>query len=164
MATLGEAEVFADAGLGEIFVAYPLWADRERAPRLRALAGRVRLAAGVDSLASVHQLAAAVQGHAGLRVLVEVDCGLRRSGVAPADAGRIATAAARAGLAVDGVFTFPGAQLRAGHAREGGGRRGGRAGRGGGQPGRRRVALPGAQRRVHPQRARDEPARPGAAR
>ena len=108
VATLGEAEVFADAGLGEIFVAYPLWADRERAPRLRALAGRVRLAAGVDSLASVHQLAAAVQGHAGLRVLVEVDCGLRRSGVAPADAGRIATAAARAGLAVDGVFTFPG--------------------------------------------------------
>jgi D-serine deaminase-like pyridoxal phosphate-dependent protein len=29
-------------------------------------------------------------------------------GVAPADAGRIASAAARAGLAVDGVFTFPG--------------------------------------------------------
>ena len=57
---------------------------------------RVRLTAGVDSLASVHQLAAAVQGHAELRVLVEVDCGLRRSGVAPADAGRVATAAARA--------------------------------------------------------------------
>ena len=83
MATLGEAETFAEAGLDEIFVAYPLWIDRERAPRLRALAGRVRLMAGVDSLASVHQLAAAVRGHAGLRVLVEVDCGLRRSGVGP---------------------------------------------------------------------------------
>jgi D-serine deaminase-like pyridoxal phosphate-dependent protein len=108
VATLGEAETFADAGLEDIFVAYPLWVDRERAPRLRALAGRIRLMAGVDSLASVHQLAEAVRGHAELRVLVEVDCGLRRSGVAPAGAGQIATAAARAGLAVDGVFTFPG--------------------------------------------------------
>ncbi|HEY8043268.1 MAG TPA: alanine racemase [Streptosporangiaceae bacterium] len=108
VATLGEAETFAEAGLAEIFVAYPLWIDRERAPRLRALAERVRLMTGVDSLASVHQLAAAVRGHAELRVLVEVDCGMRRSGVAPADAGRVAAAAARAGLAVDGVFTFPG--------------------------------------------------------
>jgi D-serine deaminase-like pyridoxal phosphate-dependent protein len=108
VATLGEAETFADAGLAEVFVAYPLWVDRGRAPRLRALAGRIRLMSGVDSLASVHQLAEAVRGHAELRVLVEVDCGLRRSGVAPADAGQIATAAARAGLAVDGVFTFPG--------------------------------------------------------
>ena len=82
MATLGEAEIFADAGLDEVFVAYPLWTDPQRAPRLRALAARIRLMTGVDSLASVHQLAAAVQGHAELRVLVEVDCGLRRSGVA----------------------------------------------------------------------------------
>lgn len=108
VATLGEAEIFADAGLDEVFVAYPLWTDPQRAPRLRALATRIRLMTGVDSLASVHQLAAAVQGHAELRVLVEVDCGLRRSGVAPDGAGQIATAAARAGLAVDGVFTFPG--------------------------------------------------------
>ena len=108
VATLGEAETFADAGLAEVFVAYPLWVDLDRAPRLRALAGRIRLMAGVDSLASVHQLAEAVRGHAELRVLVEVDCGLRRSGVAPADAGQIAAAAARAGLAVEGVFTFPG--------------------------------------------------------
>jgi D-serine deaminase-like pyridoxal phosphate-dependent protein len=108
VATLGEAETFADAGLAEVFVAYPLWADLDRAPRLRALASRIQLMAGVDSLASVHQLAEAVRGHAELRVLVEVDCGLRRSGVAPADAGRIAAGAARAGLAVDGVFTFPG--------------------------------------------------------
>jgi D-serine deaminase-like pyridoxal phosphate-dependent protein len=108
VATLGEAETFAEAGFTEIFVAYPLWVDQDRAPRLRALAGRIRLMAGVDSLASVHQLAEAVRGHAELHVLVEVDCGLRRSGVAPADAGQIATAAARAGLAVDGVFTFPG--------------------------------------------------------
>jgi D-serine deaminase-like pyridoxal phosphate-dependent protein len=108
VATLGEAETFADAGLAEVFVAYPLWVDLDRVPRLRALAGRIQLMAGVDSLASLHQLAKAVRGHAELRVLIEVDCGLRRSGVAPADAGRIAGAAARAGLAVEGVFTFPG--------------------------------------------------------
>jgi D-serine deaminase-like pyridoxal phosphate-dependent protein len=108
VATLGEAETFAGAGHTEIFVAYPLWADPLRAPRVRDLAERVRLTVGADSLASVHQLAGAVRGHTGLRVLVEVDCGLRRSGVEPAGAGRIAAGAARAGLEVDGVFTFPG--------------------------------------------------------
>ena len=43
-----------------------------------------------------------------VEVLVEVDSGHHRSGVSPADAGDVAVAAARAGLAVVGVFTFPG--------------------------------------------------------
>jgi D-serine deaminase-like pyridoxal phosphate-dependent protein len=41
-------------------------------------------------------------------VLVEVDSGQHRSGVAPAAAGAVAAAAAEAGLPVRGVFTFPG--------------------------------------------------------
>jgi len=40
--------------------------------------------------------------------MVEVDCGLGRSGVRPAAAAGIARAAQRAGLEVAGVFTFPG--------------------------------------------------------
>ena len=105
VATLGEAEAFADAGISDIFIAYPLWPDAGRVTRLRELAARIRLSVGADSVPAVQRLAAA---QAPVRVLVEVDCGLARSGVAPADAGRIAAAAAQGGLPVNGVFTFPG--------------------------------------------------------
>ena len=44
----------------------------------------------------------------GVRALVEVDSGQHRSGVPADEAGRVALAASRAGLDVDGVFTFPG--------------------------------------------------------
>ena len=114
VATVGEAEAFAAAGVGDIFIAYPLWADQDRAGRLRDLATRIRLSVGVDSVAAVRELATALRGGAAVlslvpaRVLVEVDCGLRRSGVDPAGAGVVAAAAAAEGLPVDGVFTFPG--------------------------------------------------------
>jgi D-serine deaminase-like pyridoxal phosphate-dependent protein len=48
--------------------------------------------------------------------MVEVDCGLARSGVAPADAAGVAQAAQQAGLEVSGVFTFPGHSYRPGGA------------------------------------------------
>ena len=32
VATVAEAEVFADAGLHDLFIAYPLWVDAARAP------------------------------------------------------------------------------------------------------------------------------------
>jgi D-serine deaminase-like pyridoxal phosphate-dependent protein len=114
VATVGEAEAFAAAGVEDIFIAYPVWADRDRAGRLRDLAARIRLSVGVDSAAAVHELSSALRGGAAAltpvpaHVLVEVDCGLRRSGVAPAGAGPVAAAAAAEGLRVDGVFTFPG--------------------------------------------------------
>ncbi len=44
----------------------------------------------------------------GLGVLIEVDSGMRRSGVPPRAAGEVALAAREAGLVVVGVFTFPG--------------------------------------------------------
>jgi D-serine deaminase-like pyridoxal phosphate-dependent protein len=105
VATIGEAEVFARV-CDDLFIAYPLWVDAGRGARLRALAERVRLAVGVDSAEAA--LALARHAGTGLDVLVEVDSGHRRSGVAPDAAGGVATAAARAGLAVRGVFTFPG--------------------------------------------------------
>jgi D-serine deaminase-like pyridoxal phosphate-dependent protein len=107
VATLGEAEAFAGAGVGDLFVAYPLWPQADTASRLRALAAEARIAVGTDSAAALGALGAA--GLAGVvTVRVEVDCGLGRSGVAPAGAGRLAARAADAGFAVDGVFTFPG--------------------------------------------------------
>jgi D-serine deaminase-like pyridoxal phosphate-dependent protein len=105
LATVGEAEAFAAAGFDDLFLAYPIVATGERARRIRALAGRVRLCVGVESTEGAALLAAAVPG---LEVLVEVDSGHHRSGVAPERAGEVAAAARTAGLAVAGVFTFPG--------------------------------------------------------
>ncbi len=36
VATVGEAEVFVEHGVTDVFVAYPLWVDRARADRIRA--------------------------------------------------------------------------------------------------------------------------------
>jgi D-serine deaminase-like pyridoxal phosphate-dependent protein len=108
VATFGEAEVFAAAGVEDLFVAYPLWPQPDTAGRLDALAGRCRLSVGADSAIAVAALAA-MPGVAGrLGILVEVDCGLRRSGVAPSQAGELGRAVADSGLELRGVFTFPG--------------------------------------------------------
>lgn len=108
VATLGEAEVFADHGVTDLFVAYPLWAADDLAHRVAALSEHVRLAVGADSQEAVELLRRALRPPERLRVLVEVDCGLGRSGVAPADAARVAAAVDRTGLELGGVFTFPG--------------------------------------------------------
>lgn len=107
LATVSEAEVFADAGIDDIFIAYPVWPSAARAARIRDLGKRVTLRIGVDSIESAEALGAAVAG-ATVEVLIEVDSGHHRSGVQPASAGAVAAAAARVGLRVGGVFTFPG--------------------------------------------------------
>jgi D-serine deaminase-like pyridoxal phosphate-dependent protein len=105
VATVREAEIFADGGIEDLFIAYPVWPSPERARRLRALADRVALRVGVDSAESAEVLAAAVGP---LDVLVEVDSGHHRSGVRPPEARALAAAAGKAGHRVRGIFTFPG--------------------------------------------------------
>ena len=109
--TLGEAEVMAEAGFDDIFIAYPLWAAGSKAGRLRALRDRprLRLSVGFDSALAAEQLGAATAGTGGpLEVVLEVDPGYHRTGVPPADAGTLASAAASYGLTVTGVFTHGG--------------------------------------------------------
>ena len=110
IATLGEGEVLADAGFTELFQAYPLWAGHpDRARRLRALHDRTHLMLGLESVESAAALGTAMRGSATpLEVLIEIDPGLHRSGVQPADAVAIARAAAAADLLVRGAFTFGG--------------------------------------------------------
>jgi D-serine deaminase-like pyridoxal phosphate-dependent protein len=105
VATVGEAEVFAEGGCDDLFIAYPLWIDAPKARRLARVMDRARVAVGVDSVESV----AAMVAH-GIRpeVVIEVDSGHHRSGVAPGAAGTIARYAADAGFRVRGAFTFPG--------------------------------------------------------
>jgi len=105
VATVSEAEVFAAAGCTDLFVAYPLWVDAAKGARLRDLAASTTVSVGVDSVEGARALAAQLPGAA---VLVEVDSGQHRSGVVPSEAGALAEGAARAGLDVRGVFTFPG--------------------------------------------------------
>ena len=50
VATVGEAELFADAGFDDLFIAYPIIATGPKAPRLRALAERCTVAVGADSV------------------------------------------------------------------------------------------------------------------
>ncbi|MGO4384684.1 alanine racemase [Specibacter sp. RAF43] len=107
VATLGEAEVFADAGCTDLFLAYPLWVTAARAARITALAERSRLRIGIDSPEGAHELGRALAGST-VAVMVEVDSGHHRSGCRPEDAGAVAWAARENGLAVAGVFTFPG--------------------------------------------------------
>lgn len=107
VATVGEAEVFAEHGAEDLFIAYPLWVTARTGERLRRLASRARIAVGTDSAEAARAMGAHLAG-TDLEVLVEVDSGHHRSGVSPQQAVEVARAAADAGLRVSGVFTFPG--------------------------------------------------------
>jgi D-serine deaminase-like pyridoxal phosphate-dependent protein len=119
VATLSEAETFADAGFDDLFVAYPIHARGAGARRLCRLLDQVRLSVGVDTVAGATALAAAAAGGP-VRVLLEIDSGQHRTGVPPADVVGLANGCADVGLDVAGVFTHgghayggPGAPARA---------------------------------------------------
>ena len=109
LAKTSEAEVFAAAGFDDIFVAYPVvGADKGR--RLLALAERIRLAVGVDSVDGARTLGT-VFASAGRRldVRLKIDSGLHRVGVLPEQAPSVARAIADLpGLQLTGVFTHAG--------------------------------------------------------
>jgi D-serine deaminase-like pyridoxal phosphate-dependent protein len=109
LAKTSEAEVFAAAGFDDIFVAYPVvGADKGR--RLLALAEKIRLAVGVDSVDGARTLGG-VFAAAGRRldVRLKIDSGLHRVGVLPEQAVGVARAIADLpGLQLTGVFTHAG--------------------------------------------------------
>jgi D-serine deaminase-like pyridoxal phosphate-dependent protein len=109
LAKTGEAEVFADAGFADIFLAYPI-VGANKARRLLALSDRVALSVGTDSVEGARTLSE-IFASAGrrLRLLLKIDCGLRRVGVLPDRA--LATAlriAELSGVELAGVFTHAG--------------------------------------------------------
>jgi D-serine deaminase-like pyridoxal phosphate-dependent protein len=109
VATLGEAELFAEHGAADIFVAYPLWIGARQAKRLRRLAATTRIAVGMDSREAAQAMAASLGDAVGeIEVLLEIDSGHHRSGMAPDLALDVAQTAVGAGLRVTGIFTFPG--------------------------------------------------------
>ena len=110
LAKTSEAEVFAEAGFDDLFVAYPVVGD-DKARRLLALAARVRrLAVGVDSVEGASTLAGVFRAAGGiLDVMLKVDVGFHRVGVPPERARETAQRVADlSGLRLRGIFTHAG--------------------------------------------------------
>jgi D-serine deaminase-like pyridoxal phosphate-dependent protein len=109
LAKTGEAEVFADAGFGDLFLAYPI-TGAAKARRLLEISDRVRIAVGVDSLEAASTIAQVFRsGERSLDVMLEIDTGLARTGILPELAPQTATRIAGVpGLRLRGLFTHAG--------------------------------------------------------
>jgi D-serine deaminase-like pyridoxal phosphate-dependent protein len=112
VAKVAEAEVFAAHGCRDIFVAYPV-VGPEKWRRVARLAGDCTLTVGVDSEIGARGLsAAAAAAGTTVRIRVEIDSGLHRAGVPPAQTAVFCkTVLDLPGLELDGIFTFRGASF-----------------------------------------------------
>lgn len=108
-AKTGEAEVFADGGIDDIFIANQV-VGTAKMRRLRALAERVRLAVGVDHPEQIDLLSQAFRGSDPLDISIEIDVGQRRTGVVePQEAVDLAQRVLDSpGVALRGVYTHEG--------------------------------------------------------
>jgi D-serine deaminase-like pyridoxal phosphate-dependent protein len=110
VAKLSEAEVMAEGGIEDIFIAYPLVTEAKIRQAVR-LAERVRIVVGVDSLHGARRLSGVAEDQT-LEVRLEVDTGLRRTGVPLDEAVRLAgEIEAMDNLDLTGIYTYRGAVL-----------------------------------------------------
>jgi len=112
VAKVSEAEVMAAGGITDIFIAYPL-VTPSKIDRAIQLSHSIRLIVAVDSLEGARRLnAQATAAGTALEVRLEVDTGLRRTGVSADYAVALAQQiAAFDHLRLTGIFTFRGALL-----------------------------------------------------
>ena len=117
---IGEAEVMAQAGIGDIFLPYNIIGE-SKLERLMRLARRVKLSVTADSAFTLRGLSEAAQREGlELETLVEFDSGGGRCGVqSPQEAADLARTIARSpGLRFGGLMTYPSNQNTDGFARE----------------------------------------------
>ncbi len=109
-AKLSEAEVFIDNGFDDVFIAYPI-IGHDKAAHAAALARRVKLIVGVDSVVGIAQLQAAAQAaDSVIHVRVELDTGLNRCGTAASQMAELCEVVRYSShLQLDGIFTYRGA-------------------------------------------------------
>jgi D-serine deaminase-like pyridoxal phosphate-dependent protein len=108
VAKLGEAEVLVPKlPPVDLLIAFPIFGEQKVA-RLKKIAAQTQVTVALDSLEAAEQL----QG-AGVSILVEIDVGLGRVGVTPAEALDLAKAIQR----IDGV-TFRGLTFYPGHIKD----------------------------------------------
>jgi D-serine deaminase-like pyridoxal phosphate-dependent protein len=83
VAKVGEAEILVDAGFRDILVGYPILGTRKLS-RLALLAERATIAVSLDSVEVAEGLSRAALEHGvTIRLLLEVETGMRRIGVQP---------------------------------------------------------------------------------
>jgi D-serine deaminase-like pyridoxal phosphate-dependent protein len=96
-AKVGEAEVFAEAGVKDIRLPYPV--HPSKAPRIFALKQKTQVSIIVDHLAIAQGWSEAmIANNETLDVLVKVDVGFHRCGIDPSDPGALAFVQRVAGL------------------------------------------------------------------
>lgn len=121
VAKLAEAEVYAEAGLDDIFIANQIVGE-QKLSRLMELAWWTQVRVGVDSVAVAEPMARAAE-QAGLRigVMMEVDTGLGRAGVrSPQEGVELAEyLTGQSALELLGVFTHEGQVYKAESVAEG---------------------------------------------
>jgi D-serine deaminase-like pyridoxal phosphate-dependent protein len=110
VAKLGEAELFAEHGIRNLLVAYPLWGaskwerlcDLAEHGDVRVAADSVEVCEGISAAASARGLSIAIR--------IEVDTGFGRCGVQDVDQARALAARIRAlpGVSLAGVMSFAG--------------------------------------------------------
>jgi D-serine deaminase-like pyridoxal phosphate-dependent protein len=107
VAKVSEAEVFAAGGACDIFIAYPV-IGAQKWQRIAQLARQCSMIVGVDSEVGARGLsAAAMSAGTQIRVRVEIDSGLNRSGVQPGQAAALCRQIMQLpGLRLDGIFGF----------------------------------------------------------
>jgi D-serine deaminase-like pyridoxal phosphate-dependent protein len=115
VAKVSEAEIMADGGLDDIFIAYPVVTEA-KIRRAMLLNERVRLIVGVDSLEGARKLSSvAEEKGAAVEVRLEVDTGLKRTGVRLREAVELAGGISKLGnLDLTGIYTYRGAVLENG--------------------------------------------------
>jgi D-serine deaminase-like pyridoxal phosphate-dependent protein len=109
VAKLGEAEVMAEHGINDIFVANEL-VGVNKIRRLVKLAQKVRMSVGVENVKHVELLAEAFKDEAAsLEVLIEVETGDERTGVRPEKVLALAEVIqSKKGVRLKGLFTHEG--------------------------------------------------------
>lgn len=110
-----EASALVDAGIDDVYVSNEV-VDPRKLDRVAALAKRATLAIAVDSVVGIDRLVDAVRAaRAPIDVLVEIDVGQGRCGVAPERAGALASHVILRGLRFAGLQAYHGgAQHRRG--------------------------------------------------
>lgn len=109
-AKVSEAEIMAEGGCEDIFIAYPMVGDFRISRALRLMRRIRRLILAADSLEGARRLDAAAR-EAGVvaEVRLEVDTGAKRTGVLEADAVALAKAVHdMENLRLTGIYTFKG--------------------------------------------------------
>lgn len=110
VAKVGEAEVMSASGLDDILVHYPVLGSAKLL-RLAKLARDTKITVAIDSPVTAEALAdAARHMESNIHVLVEIDTGMRRCGVAsPSEAEALAQKiSVLGGLRFAGITTYPG--------------------------------------------------------